>query len=678
MPLSNPLLHPWDLPPWSAVRAEHLMPAITAIIAANRQAIGEIVDHQTALPGWDDLVLAVDDTDARLDEAMGIVEVLATVNHDSHWTLAIEGCNEAASDYRLWKSTHQGLFRAYQTLQQSALARSFDPARKFALSKVLRKFQLSGIALTSQGQETLARLNDEIDRLETLFLNNLDRANSRWRKHIDDVALLEGLPQAIQDHLARLAKDAGLGGWLLPLDHNTYHQVMTYAEHRPLREEYFHAYSTRASDQGPHAGLFDNGPVLASLLALRQQKAELLGYADFAQLRLAMESSQSTLHINAFLRQQLALTRPALVQERQALEAFAQALGAPETKAWDQDFLAQKWRDSHFSGALKGLRDYFPLEGTLHRLCLFSERMFGIQLVEQKTLSHWHAHVRLFEVRENGQALGHLYIDPYKRPGLADFAGTGSLRNRRVDAEGRVTLPIALLNGNFTPPTDSIPCLLSHIDLRVLFHEFGHCLQHILTRSPHHILSGISQMGRESAEFAGQFFERWCLSKAFLLWLAAHHQTGERLSETRVELALAAIQTQTSQATALLQMGALLDFELHRCHGDGRSVQQVFTGVQREAMQLQLPAYCRFANGFDYLVTGYEALVYAYLWSGKLAAQAFKRFEQQWVFNPATGRAFRETFFSSGDPGSLLTAVQRFLGHPVDELFSTPSPENTH
>jgi oligopeptidase A len=246
-----------------------------------------------------------------------------------------------------------------------------------------------------------------------------------------------------------------------------------------------------------------------------------------------------------------------------------------------------------------------------------------------------------------------------------DFAGTVTLRNRHMSAEGRPTLPIALLSGNFPAETAGHPCLLDHYALRVLFHEFGHCLQHILTRSPHYNLSGISQLNRASAEFAGQVFEQWCLSREFLLWLAAHHQSGERLTEKRVDAALTALQTQTSRATAILLMSALLDLELHASHGDGRDVQQVFDAVQRELPYLQLPAYCRFVNGFDYLVTGYEASVYAYKWSGILATEAFKRFQQEGVFNPQTGRAFREAFFSPGDSRSLLNALEEFLGRPV-------------
>lgn len=672
MPDTNPLLHHWDLPPWSAIRAEHLVPAIESIIADNHQTIAEITASQSEFPTWDDLVLAIVETDARLDEAMGIIETLMTVKHDNKaWDTASRRCGDALAQYKTQKMSNRELWKACLRLAQSSIAQNFDDSRKAVMSKILREFRLSGIDLSTEQQQQLTRLNLGISLFEDLFLSNLHSASSAWSKHIDDITRLNGLPQETKDRLSRNARQAGQDGWLIRLDQHTRHQVMTYAENRALREEYFIAYSTRASDQGPNAGSFDNGPVLERLLSLRQQKARLLGYENFAQLSLASEMAESTAQVSEFLRRQVTLETPALVRDTQALDAFALERGLSEVHAWDHDFLAEQLRQQSLAGALNDLRAYFPLDGTLHRLCLFSERMFGIKIAEQTTFSRWHDSVRLFEVSEHGQVIGHIYLDPFHREEASDYAWTATRRNRRVNAEGRLILPIAILHPNFTPGIADHPCLLTHQDLRVLFHEFGHCLQHTLTRSPHHNLSGISQLGRDTAEFAGQLFERWCLSREFLLWLAAHYQTGERLSEERIDKALAAVQTQTSRETARLLLGALLDFDLHHCQGDSRSLQQVFEDVQRRIPGLQLPSYCRFANSFDYMVTGYAATVYAYQWSGVLATEVFKRFQQEWLFNPQTGRAFREAFFSPGDSRSLLIALNEFLGRSATDQLLT-------
>lgn len=669
MPDTNPLLQSHYLPPWSQVRAEHLLPAIQTIIADNRQALTDIIESQAMLPTWDDLVLAVDETNARVDEAMAIIEILSTVKQDNAWEQASTRCSNAVALYKSDLRSNKALYRAYQRLAQGSVAINFDEPRKAVLNKILRRFRLSGVDLPAEQQPQMARINLDISALQSLFLTQLQSATATWTKLIDDIERLSGLSRATKDRLALNAQQAGHDGWLMRLDQNTYQQVMTRAEDRALREEYFVAYTTRASDQGPHAGQFDNGPVLELLLARRHQKARLLGYENFAQLSLETEMAESTAQVDGFLRRQAALATPDLEKDAEVLKAFALEHGIEQVQPWDQEFLAEQWRQHQHNGVLKNLKAYFPLDGTLLRLCLFCERMFGIQIIEQKAFDRWHNSVRLFEIREHGQVIGHIYLDPFHREEAADYAWTATPRTRRENAEGQLTLPTAILFGNFTPGIADQPCLLVHQDLRVLFHEFGHCLQHVLTRSPHYTLSGISQRGRDSGEFAGQLFELWCLSREFLLWLAAHYQTGERLTEERVDAALAAIQSQNSWQTAQLLLSALFDFELHRCQGDGRSIQQVFEDVQHVVPHLQLPSYCRLANSFDYMVTGYGASVYAYKWSGVLASEAFKRFQRDWIFNPQTGRAFREAFFSPGDSRSLLTALEDFLGRPIEEGF---------
>ncbi|WP_426237070.1 M3 family metallopeptidase [Pseudomonas sp. TWP3-2] len=666
MPDPNPLLQHWTLPPWSAIRAEHLLPAINSIIADNRRIIAEVIASQADLPSWDDLVLTVNETDARLSEVNSILETFSMVKtDDAQWLVESAKGQLAIAQYRTEKASNRSLYRIFQRLAHSSIAANFDGPRKAALARILSKFEASGIQLPTAQQQELARLNREISGLEQVFLHHLEGWTQTWSKRIDNVTLLAGVLPAMRERLALAAGQAGHDGWLIQLDQNTFQHILKYAENRALRQECFIAYSTRASDQGPLAGQFDNGSVLSSLLARRQQKARLLGYQSFAQMRLATEMADDTGTVSGFLQRQVALLAPTLERDAQTLKTFALERGISQIEAWDQDFLAEQWRQQHFPGALENLREFFALDGTLRRLCLFCERMFGIRIVEQTGFERWHDGVRLLEISEHEQVIGYIYFDPYHQENAADYAGTATLRNRRISAEGRPALPIALLYSNFTAPTDAHPCLLEHLDLRVLLHEFGHCLQQVLTRSPHHNLSGILQLGHDAAEFSGQLFEQWCQSREFLLWLGAHFQTGELLSESRVDAALAAIQAHSSRPSSMLLMGAMLDFELHRSHGDGRTVQQVCADVQRAFPHLQLPEPNRFANSFDYMVTNYDARVYAYAWSGVLASEAFQRFTADWVFNAQTGRDFRETFFSPGAARPLQEAVAAFLGRPV-------------
>lgn len=669
MPDTNPLLQQWQLPPWSEVRAEHLLPAVERIVADNLLIIENVIATQVDHPNWDDVVIAIDEADARLGETMAVIEFLTVIrSKDPDWVQQSALSSAVAEQFLGAKARNPALSQTFQRLAGSSIAASFSDSRKASLAKILRGFHMAGAGLANAQSEKLGQLNTEIALMQKLFMSNLKAASAAWSKHIADITLLAGLRPDVQEHLAANARQAGLTGWRLTLEQNTHQQIMTFAQNRALREECYKAYCTRASNHGPDAEHFDNEPVLMVLLFLRHEKARTLGFDNFAQLRLHDRMATDTSQVGAFLRRQIALNAASLAEETKELQTFAQKQGIEQVEPWDHDFLAEQLRRQRADGALDDLRQYFPLNTVLRSLCRFSEHLLGIRISEDTQRDRFDENVRLFEVSEHGQPIGYVYIDLFRRVAGNDFAWSGVLRNRRVNAEGRPALPIASLHSNFTAAAAGHENLLSHQDLRVLLHEFGHCLHHMLTRSPHYNLSGISQLSRDAAEFIGQLFEHWAQSAEFLRWLGIQHKTAERLSETRIKVALSALGAQRSRETAILLMGALFDLELHS--GDGRSIQQVFDDVQREFAHLPIPAYCRFANSFDFLATGYEASVYAYKWSGVLASEAFKRFEREGVFNPRTGRDLRETLLS-GDMTSLPEALQAFLGQPIDpELFA--------
>ncbi|WP_447795682.1 M3 family metallopeptidase [Pseudomonas moraviensis] len=669
MPDTNPLLQQWQLPPWSAVRAEHLLPAVERIVADNLLIIENVIATQVDHPNWDDVVIAIDEADARLAETMAVIEFLTVIrSKDPDWIQQSALSSAVAEQFLGAKARNPALSQTFQRLAGSSIAASFSDSRKASLAKILRGFHMAGAGLANAQSEKLGQLNTEIALMQKLFMSNLKAASAAWSKHIADITLLAGLRPDVQEHLAANARQAGLTGWRLTLEQNTHQQIMTFAQNRTLREECYKAYCTRASNHGPDAEHFDNEPVLMVLLFLRHEKARTLGFDNFAQLRLHDRMATDTSQVGAFLRRQIALNAASLAEETKELQTFAQKQGIEQVEPWDHDFLAEQLRRQRAEGALDDLHQYFPLNTVLRSLCRFSEHLLGIRISEDTQRDRFDDDVRLFEVSEHGQPIGYVYIDLFRREAGNDFAWSGVLRNRRVNAEGRPALPIASLHSNFTAAAAGHENLLSHQDLRVLLHEFGHCLHHVLTRSPHYNLSGISQLSRDAAEFIGQLFEHWAQSAEFLRWLGIHHKTAERLSETRINVALSALGAQRSRETAILLMGALFDLELHS--GDGRSIQQVFDDVQREFAHLPIPAYCRFANSFDFLATGYEASVYAYKWSGVLASEAFKRFEREGVFNPRTGRDLRETLLS-GDMKSLPEALQAFLGQPINpELFA--------
>ncbi len=662
MPESNPLLLPCDLPPFSAIRAEHLVPAIEQIIADSRNTIATIIASQALFPTWDDLVQAVEELEARLDGFLKIIELLDSVPQGPTWKQASHRSYELARQYSAELAANNDLYQLHRQLADSPIAALFNQQRQSALRKILRKYHLAGLDLSPENQLRLKTLNLQIEEFSQEFLRRVKDSSDAWRKHIQDKAMLSGLPGAALARMEAAARDAGLDGWLLTLSEQSFQEVMSYADHRALRQEMMVAYYSRAVGTGPDDIATDNEPVLSVLLDSRHQKAKLLGYANFAELALVEQMAETTDEVTAFLHQQIDRARMTFAHEAQQLQRYAAQRGINTLEPWDYNYYAEKIRQDVAGVSQDAVRKYFPLETVLHRLCAFTKTLFGVELIEQTTVDTWHPDVRVFELREYGEPIGHLFIDPYRRMAGGEIGVASGVRNHRMTAEGRPQRPIVVLRSQLPPPAATQPCLLDHLQLRILLHEFGHCLQHLLTAAPYRAISGMGQLGHDTTEFFGQVLEQFCFTPSFLAWLSGHFQTGDSLPDDMATQMSRFVHTQTSQESASVLLTGLVDFELHRTYGDGRTPHEVFTHANVEVGHLQWPDGTRPTNSFEQPMGSYGAKMYSYKWSGVLARQAFERFERDGLFNPETGKAFRDAFITEGDTGTLLSALALFRG----------------
>lgn len=659
----NPLLQAHDLPPFEQIQAKHFLPALERILAQSRAQVAAIIKTQTPFPTWDDLVLAMDEIHARLKTFDYVLDTLASTRTEDAWTQASLDCRERLHDFQQSLARNPDLLRLYRQLADSQIARHFEPARKRALEKILQRFRQQGLnGLPDAVQADLNALERRMQTARNLFLDHLHQANKAWNTSLVDEAQLSGLPQGFRQRMANQARKAGRPGWLLTLDDESFGIVTTYADSRLLREQIYLAYSTRASDRGPHASQFDNGPVLWQLLQDRRRYASLLGYTDFAQMAIEPEQAESTAQVMAFLHEQLQRHQDAFRGDTQQLEAFAAWQGFSELHPWDYPYLAEKLREHTTGLSRQALSAWFPMQSTFSQLLLIAKDLFGVEFIERRDVPTWHSDVRLFEAREWGETIGHLYFDPFEEPGRDGYPNTTTLRNRRITAEGRPRHPIAVLHGWLPRPADDKPVLLNHMQLRILCHEFGHCLHHLLTRAEYRDISGITELSRDTCEFAGMLFEQWCFTREGLVRLSSHHPSGKPLPEEVADRILAFVDTQASWETAALLRNALFDIELHRSHGDGRTVQQVFDQISAQVGHLPTTGQERWPNALDYMVTGYAARIYAYVWSKELALKTFQRFKRDGLFNGTTGRELRETVFGPGDSRPLSESVRVFTG----------------
>nr|WP_232235562.1 oligopeptidase A [Pseudomonas luteola] len=651
------MLQPYDLPPYSAIKPEFVEPAIDQILADNRAAIAELLKTQKENPTWQGLVVAFDELNDRLGQAWSPVTHLNAVCNNPELRTAYEACLPKLSAYSTEIGQNKDLFEAYRKLSESEEAKGFDAAQKKILDNALRDFRLSGIDLPPEQQKRYGEIQSRKSELSSKFSNQLLDATQAWTKHVTDGSALAGLPDSAKAQMAAAAQAKGLDGWLINLEFPSYYAVMTYADDRALREEVYAAYCTRASDQGPNAGQFNNGPVMEEILDLRQELARLLGYANYAELSLATKMAESSEQVLSFLRDLAQRSKPFAQRDLDQLKAFAAEHGVAELKSWDTGYFAEKLRQARYSLSQEELRAYFPVDKVLSGLFAVVQKLYGIEISEIKEgFDKWHPDVRLFEITENGKHVGRFFFDLYARANKRGGAWMDGARDKRRNAQGELINPIAYLVCNFTPASGGKPALLTHDEVTTLFHEFGHGLHHLLTRIEHAGVSGINGVAWDAVELPSQFMENWCWEPEGLALISGHYETGEPLPQELLDKMLAAKNFQSGLMMVRQLEFSLFDFELHATHGDGRSVLDVLESIRDEVSVMRPPAYNRFANSFAHIFAGgYAAGYYSYKWAEVLSADAFSKFEEEGVFNAETGRAFREAVLARG--GSLEPMV---------------------
>ncbi|PJE44633.1 MAG: oligopeptidase A [Pseudomonas sp.] len=672
MTATNPLLQAFDLPHYSAIRPEHVEPAVEQILADNRAAMSRLLEQQAADPSWDGLVLALDELGARLGRAWSPVSHLNAVCNSAELRAAYEACLPKLSEYWTEIGQNQPLFQAYQALAESPAAAGFDVAQKTILEHALRDFRLSGIDLPAEQQKRYGEIQMKLSELASKFSNQLLDATQAWTKHVTDEAALDGLTDSAKAQMKQAAEAKGLDGWLISLEFPSYFAVMTYANDRALREELYAAYCTRASDQGPNAGQNDNGPVMQEILALRQELAKLLGFGNYAELSLASKMAETTDQVLHFLRDLGTRGKPFAEQDLRELQAFASEQGCSELQSWDVGYYSEKLREQRYSISQEILRAYFPIDKVLTGLFAIVEKLYGIQIKELSGFDTWHPDVRLFEITENGAHVGRFFFDLYARANKRGGAWMDGARDKRRTADGTLISPVANLVCNFTPAVGDKPALLTHDEVTTLFHEFGHGLHHLLTRVEHAGASGINGVAWDAVELPSQFMENWCWEPEGLALISGHYESGEPLPQDLLDKMLAAKNFQSGLMMVRQIEFSLFDFELHATHGDGRSVLDVLEGIRQEVSVLRPPAYNRFPNSFAHIFAGgYAAGYYSYKWAEVLSADAFSKFEEEGVFNSATGQAFREAILARGGSQAPMVLFVDFRGREpsIDALL---------
>jgi len=663
---TNPLLQDFTLPPFSAIRPEHIVPAMQSAIEACRQTVEKVV-AQSGPFNWETLCQPLAESDDRLSRIWSPVGHLNAVKNSPELREAYEQCLPIISEFSTWVGQHAGLYNAYRDLKEGEHYGQLTLAQKKAVDNALRDFELSGIGLPPEKQKRYGEISARLSELGSTYSNNVLDATMGWSKLITDVADLEGLPESALAAAKALAESKEQEGWLLTLDIPSYLPVMTYGVNRELREEMYLAFLTRASDQGPNAGKWDNSAVMAETLALRHELAELLGFASFADMSLATKMAENTSQVIDFLNDLAKRARPQAEQELAQLRAFAKThYGVDAMEAWDLPFYGEKQKQHLFSINDEQLRPYFPEQRALEGLFEVVNRIYGITAKERTDVEIWHKDVRFFDLfDESGELRGSFYLDLYarehKRGGAWMNDCAGSLRK----ASGEVQKPVAYLTCNFNGPVGNKPALFTHNEVTTLFHEFGHGLHHMLTKIDTAGVAGISGVAWDAVELPSQFMENWCWEPNALAFISGHFETGEPLPKEMLDKMLAAKNYQAALFILRQLEFGLFDFRMHAEYDPAKGAQilQTLAEIKKQVAVVPSPSWGRFPHAFSHIFAGgYAAGYYSYLWAEVLSADAYSRFEEEGIFNRQTGQSFLDNILSRGGSEEPMELFKRFRG----------------
>jgi oligopeptidase A len=670
MDLPNPLLADTPLPAFPQIKPEHVEPAIDAILADYRAGI-EALTAPEAPKDFATVMLTQERLEQRLAHAWAPVSHLHAVADNEALRAVYGPTEEKLTEHAIELGQNRALYAAVQALADAPDFATLPRPERALVEHALRDFKLSGVALEEPARSRYREIGVTLSRLSTEFANAVLDASEAWHEHITDERDLAGVPDSGRAVLRQYAAEQELEGFLVTLKQPSVQAVLTYADDRALRERVYWAYQTRASDQGPNAGKFDNGERIERILALRHEAARLLGFANAAEESLATKMAGSPTEVMEFLHDLAERARPVAQQELDELRAYAQAeLGLDNLEPWDVAYASEKLRQQRYALDEEQLKPYFPLPAVIEGLFGLTGRLYGITLAARDDVDVWHPDVRYYDVRDaDGRVFAGAYVDLYARNGKRGGAWMDVCRARFDDA-AQHQLPIAFLTCNFAPPTEGKPALLTHDDVLTLFHEFGHGLHHLLTEITLPSIGGIDGVEWDAVELPSQFMENFGWSREALNLFARHWQTGEPLPEELYQRMLAARHYHAGLFLVRQLEFALFDFRLHLEYDPVRGARtlEVLEQVRQQVAVLHPPAWQRFPHAFTHIFSGgYAAGYYSYLWAELLSADAFGAFEELAehggsAIDRATGERFRREILAVGASRPALESFVAFRG----------------
>ena len=663
--MTNPLLEKSDLPQFSKIKPEHIQPAVEQLIQECRKTTEQVLNQPNF--SWENFCQPLAEVNERLSRAWSPVSHLNAVKNSPELREVYQACLPLLAEYGTWVGQHQGLYNAYLQLKNSAEFANYSQAQKKAIENSLRDFELSGISLPPEQQKRYGEIVTRLSELNSQFSNNVLDATMGWEKIVTDENQLKGLPESALQAAKQSAQNKGVEGYRFTLEIPSYLPVMTYCENRQLREEMYRAFVTRASEQGPNAGKWDNSAVMEEILTLRVELAKLLGFEHYTDLSLATKMAENSQQVFDFLENLAVRCKPQGEKELAELEEFCKTTeNVTALEPWDITFYSEKQKQAQYSINDEELRPYFPEDRVLSGLFELIKRIFNIRAVERFGVDTWHKDVRFFDlIDETDEVRGSFYLDLYAREHKRGGAWMDDCIGRKRNADGSLQKPVAYLTCNFNAPIGDQPALFTHDEVTTLFHEFGHGIHHMLTQIDIGEVAGINGVPWDAVELPSQFLENWCWEEQALAFISGHYQTGEPLPKEKLTQLLKAKNFQAAMFVLRQLEFGLFDFRLHHNYQPNKADQILdqLKSVKQQVAVIKGVEWARTPHSFSHIFAGgYAAGYYSYLWAEVLSADAYSRFEEEGIFNPTTGKSFLDEILTRGGSEEPMTLFERFRG----------------
>lgn len=645
----------YETAPFQEIKEENYLPAFQELITQSEKEIDTIANNP-AEATFENTIEALAYSGEQLDRVSSIFFNLNSAETNDEIQKIAQEVSPILTEFSSKISQNEKLFQRIKKVFDEKENLNLNEEQKTLLNETYKGFVRNGALLNEEDKKKLEKIDIELSVKSLNFGQNVLAATNAYFKHITNKEDLAGIPEPILAQYAEEAKERGLEGYAITLQYPSYIPAMTYADNRNLRQELALANGKKAFDGGE----FDNQNLIKEIINLRQQKAELLGYKNFAEYVLEERMAESPKKVLDFLNQLLTAATPYAEKEIAQLKELSKADGIDKMEAYDHAYYAEKLRKQKFDLNDEELKPFFPLEKVQDAVFDLAGKLFNLDFKEVTDIQKYHSEVRVYEVFENNSLKAVLYVDYFPRKGKRAGAWMTSFKNqwKKDSTDSRPHISVVC---NFSKPTAETPSLLTFQEVTTLFHEFGHALHGILADTQYPNLSGTS-VKWDFVELPSQFLENYCYEPEFLKTFAKHYQTGEVLSDEKIKKINESKNFMEGYQT-LRQLGfGLLDMAYHT---QPEAVQDIKTFETKQTEKCSLypvNAETAISPSFSHIFQGgYSAGYYSYKWAEVLDADAFQYFKENGIFNSEIARKYK-TLLSLGGTQAPMELYKTFRG----------------